>query len=599
MHSRFTRWAVGATVALSLFGAVGVAQASSLTSAQVSAIIGLLQSFGADQSVINSVSATLGGQTSSGLSCASFADVSYGQFDDTSGGRVSQLQTWLGIPSSTFGFGTYGHKTQAAWNSQCGGTQPTPQPNPIPTSTPTIAITTSFASIGGSPAMSFAVQYDHMPAAGVNIINSAGSVVWTQQLTAGGGGSTVVALSTVLPAGNYTAQAFGQNANGSMVYATSAPYYFAGSSAPTCTLKTDKTTASPGDSITETWTSNNAVSAFFLADSSVAVSGSRTKQTDPSATNYTWNDGLVVQDAAGNQGKCAATVQISGNLVASTATISQSSLTTTSGTPTLSGTASGVSAVYITVSGNNQYGTSNGGVSVTNGQWSTTINPRAIYAFPVGTYTVQVLTYNGSSVGTTVLATGTLTINASNAPTCTITPAVTFANPGQSITVTWTSQNAVSAAFLAGNTVAVNGSQTFTTDPNSTNYTWTQALGVQDSAGTQGRCTVSVPIGGNTVSPTATINQSSLTTTTSGTPTITGTAGAGVYSVYVEVSGNGQYGTSSGGVSVTNGQWSTTIYPRAITAFPSGTYTVQVLNYNGSSVGTTVLATGTLTISAH
>ena len=124
MHSRFTRWAVGATVALSLFGAVGVAQASSLTSTQISAIIGLLQSFGADQSIINNVSAALGGQTSGGLLCSSFSNVSYGNFDKNPGGRVSQLQTWLGIPSSTFGFGTYGNKTRNAWNARCGTNSP-------------------------------------------------------------------------------------------------------------------------------------------------------------------------------------------------------------------------------------------------------------------------------------------------------------------------------------------------------------------------------------------------------------------------------------------------------------------------------------------
>ncbi|HEY5383015.1 MAG TPA: hypothetical protein VIJ88_00465, partial [Candidatus Paceibacterota bacterium] len=113
-------------VALGLLLSVGSiaaqAQAASLTSAQVQAIIGLLQSFGADQSVINNVSATLGGSSSS-MSCSSFADISYGNFDNNPGGRVSQLQTWLGIPSNTFGFGTYGRKTQAAWNARCGGTQ--------------------------------------------------------------------------------------------------------------------------------------------------------------------------------------------------------------------------------------------------------------------------------------------------------------------------------------------------------------------------------------------------------------------------------------------------------------------------------------------
>ncbi len=122
MHARIYKFAAGTAVALSLFGAVGAVQASTLTQTQVSAIISLLQSFGADQGTISNVSSALGGQTTSNtLSCASFSDVSYGQFDNNPGGRVSQLQTWLGIPSTTFGFGTYGKKTQALWNATCGG----------------------------------------------------------------------------------------------------------------------------------------------------------------------------------------------------------------------------------------------------------------------------------------------------------------------------------------------------------------------------------------------------------------------------------------------------------------------------------------------
>ena len=104
------------------------AQAASLTSAQVSAIISLLQSFGADQSVINNVSVALGGTSSGTQSCSTFADITYGMFDTDPGGRVSQLQTWLGISSNTFGFGTYGPKTRALWNSKCGGTQTTTPP---------------------------------------------------------------------------------------------------------------------------------------------------------------------------------------------------------------------------------------------------------------------------------------------------------------------------------------------------------------------------------------------------------------------------------------------------------------------------------------
>lgn len=91
-----------------------------LTSAQAAAIITLLQSFGASSDVIENVRVALGGTSSSYLSCSSFADLHYGSFDNAPGGRVSQLQVFLGIPSYTFGFGTYGLRTQAAWNARCG-----------------------------------------------------------------------------------------------------------------------------------------------------------------------------------------------------------------------------------------------------------------------------------------------------------------------------------------------------------------------------------------------------------------------------------------------------------------------------------------------
>jgi hypothetical protein len=98
-------------------------QAASLTSQQISAIIGLLQSFGADQNVINNVSVALGGAPSGSQSCNTFSDITYGTSDTKPGGRVSQLQAWLGISSNTYGFGTYGPKTLALWTSKCAGTQ--------------------------------------------------------------------------------------------------------------------------------------------------------------------------------------------------------------------------------------------------------------------------------------------------------------------------------------------------------------------------------------------------------------------------------------------------------------------------------------------
>jgi murein L,D-transpeptidase YcbB/YkuD len=60
---------VGIGLALSLM-APALAQASSLTAAQVNAIVALLQSFGADANTVNNVQAALNGQTISGGSSA-------------------------------------------------------------------------------------------------------------------------------------------------------------------------------------------------------------------------------------------------------------------------------------------------------------------------------------------------------------------------------------------------------------------------------------------------------------------------------------------------------------------------------------------------
>jgi PKD repeat protein len=103
---------IGAGVlALGLLFSVGFiaapAEASSLTSAQISAILSLLQSFGADQSTINNVSAALNGQATTGTnqSCLTLSYNLYaGLTDSSTNGQVSQLQQFLGVdPTGYFG----------------------------------------------------------------------------------------------------------------------------------------------------------------------------------------------------------------------------------------------------------------------------------------------------------------------------------------------------------------------------------------------------------------------------------------------------------------------------------------------------------------
>lgn len=112
---------IGLTLALALFAVALPVSASNLTQPQIQAIIGILQSFGAEQSVINSVYVSLGGGTSSNTgSGSSCIELSYNLFsgstDGTSGGQVTRLQRFLGVSQT----GYFGPETEAAvqrWQS--------------------------------------------------------------------------------------------------------------------------------------------------------------------------------------------------------------------------------------------------------------------------------------------------------------------------------------------------------------------------------------------------------------------------------------------------------------------------------------------------
>ncbi len=67
-HTKLVSAAVTAVTALSILGSATFAQAATLSSGQVNAIVGLLQSFGADPSVVTNVQIALLGNSSSGIS---------------------------------------------------------------------------------------------------------------------------------------------------------------------------------------------------------------------------------------------------------------------------------------------------------------------------------------------------------------------------------------------------------------------------------------------------------------------------------------------------------------------------------------------------
>jgi peptidoglycan hydrolase-like protein with peptidoglycan-binding domain len=156
-----------------LFVTSGMAHASSLTSTQLSAILSLLQSFGADQSTINNVSVALGGPNSTNASClnlsgnltlgSSGSDVTSlqdyliskgdltgtgttGYYGYLTASAVGQLQISLGIVSfqSDAAYGVMGPRTRAAVG--CGGTMPVSSAQPAKDGTGLFATPTSGAA---------------------------------------------------------------------------------------------------------------------------------------------------------------------------------------------------------------------------------------------------------------------------------------------------------------------------------------------------------------------------------------------------------------------------------------------------------------------
>ena len=121
-HSRFISAAVGIAVAASLIAGPALAQAASLTQAQISAITNLLSSFGADSSVIANVQSVLEDSSAStssvvqpSSSCATLSgDIGEGD----QGQNVSDLQDFLKQDSSIYPEGVvtgyFGHLTEEA-----------------------------------------------------------------------------------------------------------------------------------------------------------------------------------------------------------------------------------------------------------------------------------------------------------------------------------------------------------------------------------------------------------------------------------------------------------------------------------------------------
>ena len=138
-------------VSVSVLPVVAQAQTTGLTSSQINAIIQLLQSFGADQSVINNVQVSLNGgtpttvvgqsSTVSGSSTTGGASLYCSPVFTNNSASVKKFQAQNGISQT----GTVGPITRAKLNSlySCSSQSTVQTPQPTPQSVPPTATTSS------------------------------------------------------------------------------------------------------------------------------------------------------------------------------------------------------------------------------------------------------------------------------------------------------------------------------------------------------------------------------------------------------------------------------------------------------------------------
>ncbi len=205
--------------------------------------------------------------------------------------------------------------------------------------------------------------------------------------------------------------------------------------------------------------------------STSATSGTFVDNYAPSLASGTYTVGVYtyqnIYTSAGYQGPSGITLLTTGTLTVnasnstqSSAAINQSSLTTGSANPTLSGTASGVSAIYLgidmlqTGGGPSYY---SGAVPVTNGQWSVTVNPTTFQGdpytnggLPAGSYLVQI--WSSPELGhTNEIETGNtnFSVNGTVAtvPTASVTQ-TTPNNPGVTLSGSVSNTNSITVVLV-------------------------------------------------------------------------------------------------------------------------------------------------------
>ncbi|MDO8408420.1 MAG: peptidoglycan-binding domain-containing protein [bacterium] len=499
--------------------------APGLTEAQKSAIISLLQSFGADSKTIANVQTALGGSTPVPTSCVDlFSNTTLG----SSGGEVTKLQNYLiargdldaqyntgyygfitakavgkiqldlGIVSSAndTAYGIMGPKTRAAIG--CSGSTVPPTPRPEDPTNPSATISEQVKCVFSDEA--------------------------TEQKCWGDAPSKTVGDPT-----HYSCTGFG-----------------------TCVMTVSGRKGTP-----ITWGSSCGGTANTTIDGSNEYAHFHCPETTKSST-----------------------------------TIDQSSLTSVSTHPTITGLAYNVSSIGLSISRGGEKFDGTGTFSVVSNRWIVTLNSQT---YTSGTYGIQV--YDGNNK---LLTTGTLTVGIPG-------PVITFfASPstiaaGNASTLYWSASNsgACGISVVSGDSLGIDLTKAV---QNSSAYTSVTTGVLTQTATYQLRC---APLSGSTapyaikdvtvtvtgsLASSATIDSKSLTTT-SKHPLITGTAtNVKTIGLSISTSGGDKFdGTGTFSV-LSSGRWEVTLDNETYTP---GTYGIKV--YDGSN---NFLTSGTLTVTS-
>jgi hypothetical protein len=252
-----------------------------------------------------------------------------------------------------------------------------------------------------------------------------------------------------------------------------------------CTISISPSSIAQGGSATVTWASTNAATRTWTSGTitNTAVNGSQT--VSPSGTTtYT----MQVRNSDGSStASCSGTLVVTGTPVAPTCSLSVTPATIQTGSSA-------------TVSWNSSNATSvtwlSGGLTSTALSGTQTVSPSG-----TTTYSAR---FTGAGGSVTCSDTVTVT-DTPPAPTCTMTASPSSIAPGNSGTVSWSSENATTATFTGGiNSTATTGSQTFTF-ANTGTYTYT---GTFTGNGGSVSCSTTVTVTTNPSAPTCSLSVS-------------------------------------------------------------------------------------------